>query len=115
MRTTLQKGGFNLLKWICNNEVVTRSIPGKDRTEAKSKTFEAKLHTSSILGMQWNVANDTLEVCRGADKEVPNNIIQRAALSFVASVFDPLGHFAPFPENAHPTADNLGQKWTTVG
>ena len=76
MRTTLQKGGFKLLKWICNDEVVTRSIPEKVRSEAKSKTFEAELHTSSLLGMQWNLDNDTLEACRGADKEVPNKITQ---------------------------------------
>ena len=85
-----------MLKWICNNEVVTRSFPGQDRSEAKSKTFEAELHTSALLGMQWNVYNDTLEVCRGADKEVPNKTTQRAVLSFVASVFDPVGLFAPF-------------------
>ena len=71
VRTTLQKRGFNLLKGICNNELVTRSIPEKDKSEAKSKAFEAEPHTSSLLGMQWNVDNGVLEICRGADKEVP--------------------------------------------
>ena len=88
--------GFNLLKWICNNEVVTRSFPEKDRLEAKCKTFEAEPNISSLLGMQSNVDNDTLEVCRGTDKEVPNKISQRAVLSFVASVFEPSGLFVPF-------------------
>ena len=85
-----------MLKWICNDEVVTRSIPEKDRSEAKSKTFEAEPHISSLLGMQWNVDNDTLEVCHGVDKEVPNKITQRAVLSIVASVFDLLELFPPF-------------------
>ena len=51
--------------------MVTRSIPEKDRSKAKSKTFEAEPHTSSVLGMQWNVDNDTVEIFRGADKEFP--------------------------------------------
>ena len=67
--------------------MVTRSIPEKDRTDEKCKTFEAEPHTSSFLGMQWNVNNDTLEDSRGADKEVPNKKTQRAVLSFVVSAF----------------------------
>ena len=115
VRTTLRKGGFNLLKWICNNDVITRSIPEQDRSEAKSKTFEAEPHTSSLLCMQWNVDNDTLEVCRGADKEVPNKITHRAVLSFVASVFDPLGLFAPFTMRMRILLKTIwaksGQQW----
>ena len=67
VRTTLKLGGLNLLKWICNDDLVTGNIPEGDRLEAKNKTFEAEPHTSSLLGMQWNVDEDTLEVCRNAD------------------------------------------------
>ena len=97
---------------LCNNEVVTRSIPEKDRTEAKSKNFEAEPHTSSLMGMQWIVENDTLEVCSGAEKEVPNKITQRAVLSFAASVFEPLGLFAPFTMRLLTTIwAKSGQQW----
>ena len=115
VRTTLKKGGFELLKWICSNEEVTRSIPEQDRSQAKSKTFEAEPHTSSLLGMQWNVDNDTLEVCRGGDKELPIKITQRVVLSFVASVFDPLGLFAPFTMRMRVLLKTIwaksGQQW----
>ena len=95
--------------------IVTRSIPEKDRSEAISKTLEAEPLTSRLLSMHWIVDIDTLEVCRGADKEVTNKITQRAVLSFLASVLDPLGLFSPFyDENAHPTEDNLGRKWAAV-
>ena len=87
---------FNLVKWICNYGVVTGSIPGKNRAKVRIKTFEAEPHTSSLLGMQWRVDNDNLEVCRGPDKEVPNKITHRAVLSFIVLVFDPLEPFAPF-------------------
>ena len=65
--------------------------------------------------MQWNVDNDTLEVCRGADKELPNKITQRAVLSFVASVFDPLGLVAPFTMRMRVLLKTIwakiGQQW----
>ena len=80
VRTTLKLGGFNLLKWISNDDLVTGTIPERDRSEAKNKTFEAEPHTSSLLGMHWNVDDNTLEVCRGADKEVPNKVTQRVVL-----------------------------------
>ena len=67
------------------------------------------------MGMQWIVENDTLEVCRGADKEVPNKITQRAVLSFAASVFDPLALFAPFTMRMRILLKTLwaksGQQW----
>ena len=88
-------GGFSLLKWIGNEDLVTGSIPEGDRSEAKNKTFEAEPYTSSLLGMQWNVDDDTLEVCRGADKEVPKRVTQPTVLSFVASVFDPWDALRP--------------------
>ena len=69
VRITLKLGGFNLLEWICNDGLVTGSIPEGERSEIKNKTFDAEPYTSSLLGMQWNVDDDTLEVCRGADKE----------------------------------------------
>ena len=112
---TFRKEGFILLKWICNDEVVMRSIPQKDSSEVKSKIFEAELHTSSLLSMQWNVDNDTLEVCRGADKEVPIKITQQAVLSFVASVFDLSALFAPFAMRIRILLKKIwaksGQKW----
>ena len=115
VRKTLQKEGFNLLKWVHNSEVVTRSIHEKDRTDEKSKTFEAEPHNSSLLGRQWNVNNDTLEVCRGTDKEVPNRITQWRLLSFVASVFDPLGLFAPLTMRMRILLKTIwaksGQQW----
>ena len=79
IRTTLKLGGFNLLKWICYDDLVTGSIPEGDRSEAKNKTFEAEPYTSSLLGMQWNVDDDTLEVCRSANKEMPKKFTQRAS------------------------------------
>ena len=76
--------------------MVTESIPEEDGSEAENRTFEAELHTSSLLGMQCNMAIDTLGVRRRADNEVPNKITQIALFSFLASFFDPVGRLTPY-------------------
>ena len=92
----LAGGGFQLTKWICNSEKVMEEIPSEDRSFALSRTFEAEPLAPSILGLQWNVESDSLEICRGTGKEVPVKITQRNVLSQVSSVFDTLGLFSPF-------------------
>ena len=72
----LQKGGFRLTKWICNNERVVEAIEEGSKSSAKSKSFDAEPQTSAILGLQWNVESDTLEVCRGSDRDVRGEITQ---------------------------------------
>ena len=96
LRKSLSDGGFQLTEWICNSEKVMEDIPSEDRSVALIATFEADPLASSILGLQWNVESDSLEICRGTGKEEPANITQRIVLSHVSSVFDPLGLFSPF-------------------
>ena len=60
--------------------------------------------------------DDTLEFCRGADREVPKKVTQRAVLSFVASVFNSIGSpCALYDENAHAFEGNLGSKVENSG
>ena len=96
LRAMLAKGGFHLTKWISNCEQTKTSIDQADKSPSSSKTFEAEPPFLSILGMQWNVDADNLEVCRGMQKEIPLKITQRAVLSHVSAVFDPLGIVSPF-------------------
>ena len=96
LRAMLAKGGFQLTKWISNCEQTMTSIDQIDKSPASSKTFKAEPTSPSILGLQWNVDADNLEVCRGMQKEIPVKITQRAVLSHVSAVFDPLGIVSPF-------------------
>ena len=104
-----------MLKWICNNEAVRNSIPDEDRSDAVNRMFETKSRTSSLLGLQWKIQAGELEVCRGADKEAPVKITQRAVLFFVASVFHHRGLFAPFAMRMRILLETFwaktGQKW----
>ena len=49
-----------------------------------------------MLGLQWIVTDDRLQVCRGTNKEVEAPITQRKILSLLSAVFDPIGLFGPF-------------------
>ena len=96
LRNSLKEKGFQLKKWISNKDELSNSIPVDDRSTSKSKTFETEAVSLSILGLQWTVARDSLEICLGADNDVPQVITQRVALAHVSSVFDPLGLVSPF-------------------
>ena len=96
LRATLARGGFHLTKWISNCEQTMTSIDQADKSPSSSKTFEAEPTSPSILVLQWNVDADNLEVCRGMQKEIPVKVTQRAVLSYVSAVFDPLGIVTPF-------------------
>ena len=82
LRKSLAHRGFQLTKWFCNSEKVMKEISAEDRSVSLSKTFEAELLAPSILGLQWNVESDSLEICRGTGKEVPAKITQRIVLRY---------------------------------
>ena len=96
LRAMLARGGFHLTKWISNCEQNMKSIEQADKLPSSSKTFEAEPTSPSSLGLQWNVDADNVEVCRGMQKEIPLKITQRAVLSHVSAVFDPLGIVSAF-------------------
>ena len=111
----LARGGFHLTKWIGNCEQTMTSIDQADKSPSSSKTFEAKPTSPSTLGLQWNVDADNLEVCRGMQKEIPVKITQKALVSHVSAVFDPLGSDSFHHKNATATETNLEGDWTVVG
>ena len=91
---TLKRSGFTSKKWASNCSEVLQRIPVEDRLEANEFTLNAE--SSPILGLEWMIDKDCLQVCRGPSKESPQEITQRVVLSFVSSVFDPMGIFASF-------------------
>ena len=109
----LNKGGFNLTKWITSDEEVKSQIQEADRSTKVVKTFEAEPQPSSIPGLNWNVDTDHLIVCRGTEQEVPAKITQRIVLSFVSAVFNPLVHHSPYECGFNSKAS--GQQWEKHG
>ena len=79
------------------------------------KIFVRVQTSRRILGLKWDHVKDTLVVSRGADCPLDKAITQRTVLSFVSSVFDPIGLVAPYIVKARLLLRNIwrisGQKW----
>ena len=101
-------------KWITNSDVVTNAIPEHLGSISNTKQVEVKpsKEGSSVLGLQWTIIDESLQVCRGTSKEVETPITQRKILSLVSSVFDPLGLFAPFSVHMRRLLKSI---WTKTG
>ena len=117
LQPLLSQHGFELKKWISNNDAVAKAIPEDLKSISNTKQVEVEPSTegSSVLGLQWTVTDDSLQVCRGTNKEVEAPITQRKTLSLVSSVFDPIGLFAPFSVHMRRLLKGIwtknGQHW----
>ena len=78
LQPLLSKHGFELKKWITNSDAVTNAIPEDLRSISKTKQVEVESSQegSSVLGLQWTITDDSLQVCRGTSKEVETPITQ---------------------------------------
>ena len=105
---TLKRSGFTLKKWASNCPVVL-----EDHLESNEFTLNA--YSSPILGLDWTIDSDSLQVCRGPNNECPQEVKQRVVISFVSSVFDPMGIFAPFTMRMRMLLKSIwirfGQSW----
>ena len=104
----LTKGGFNLTKFVTNSLEVYKSLE-KDVTFAE---LFSEMEVTTILGIQWDLKNDNLYVCRGVSNPLPGNITQRKILSVVSSVSDLLGFLSPFTIRGRLILNEL---WQLVG
>ena len=70
LQPLLSRHGFELKKWISNNDAVTKAIPEDLKSISKTKQVEVEHNTevSSVLGLQWTVIDDSLQVFRGTNK-----------------------------------------------
>ena len=88
----LSTGGFRLHKWIANSREILLSLPV---SEVSSKIVNLELDEIPIeraLGLLWNPLNDLLQI-KAVNKTLPTS--KRGVLSFISSIFDPLGMLAP--------------------
>ena len=89
---TLQSGGFEMTKFAINNKELLREIPVEHRAK--------EVHTFSpdsicrALGVKWVIQDDMF--CFSVPKTALGKVTRRSMLSFVASIFDPLGFITPW-------------------
>ena len=87
----LQTRGFNLTKFVVNDESLLMEIP-EDKRASEVKDFQAD-NTSKVLGIKWNPKSDNMYF--DIDIAMPEIISRRSMLSLLSSTFDPLGMLSP--------------------
>ena len=113
----LKLGGFRLTKFVSNVPDVTTALdPDNRESNSSVKDICASPDQSShVLGLKWDQVKDTLVVSRGVDRPLDKAITQRTVLSFVSSVFDPIGLVAPYTVKARLLLKDIwrisGPKW----
>ena len=84
----LDKGGFLLTKFIVNDRDLMSRIP-VDKWAKEVYEFSEK-SVGKALGVQWHIADDKfIFLSRKIDSV--STVTRRSMLSFVSSIFDPLG------------------------
>ena len=100
----LKLGGFNLTKFISNVPNLSSKLnPPKTSANNSKEIITAAIISetaSHVLGLKWDHVTDTLVVSRGFNREMKDSVTQRSVLSFVSSVFDPIGLVAPYTVRA---------------
>jgi len=91
VKEVLKCGGFNLTKFVVNNEILLSEIAEVDRAvQIKDLSADA---SSKVLGVHWHVKSDTLRF--HVKLQEVAQITRRSMLSMVSSLYDPLGLIAP--------------------
>lgn len=86
VKQIFNKASMNLRDWVTNSEALQSQIPKEDRANSTENI--------SVLGINWNLKNDTITI-PNIKYKINKDCTKRTILQVVASVYDPLGYFAP--------------------
>ena len=90
LKNTLSRRDFNLIKFFSN---VPGAIDAYPKAETKTLHLDQQpLNTKRTLGLEWDSESDCFVL---AVEGWQGDSTRRSLLSYVASVFDPLGLVAP--------------------
>ena len=101
----LKLGGFNLTKFISNVPSLSSKLnPPKTSAKNSKEIITAGINPETalhVLGLKWDHVTITLVVSRGVNRELKDSVTQRSVLSFVSSLFNPIGLVVPYTVRAH--------------
>ena len=114
----LKLGGFNLTKFVSNADEIASAMNPED-CETSSSTIKEICNdaeqSSHVLELKCDHVKDTLVGSRDVDRSLDKAKTQRTVLSFVSSVFDPVGLVARYTIRACLLLKHLwkisGQSW----
>ena len=88
----LSNGGFRLTKWLSNNKNILKSVPPTERSPKIVNLDLENIPVVRALGIIWDPQRDMLHI-KGVTKNVA--LTKRGILSFISSIYDPVGLIAP--------------------
>lgn len=90
----LHTGGFQIRKWISNDEAILQGIPEEER-EIKNHVEFGSDNTVKTLGLRWNPTSDTFSYKTANIATSENVPTKREFLSTTAKIYDPVGWLGP--------------------
>ena len=90
VKERLLSDGFHLTKFVANDQTLLKYVPVDDKCIHDTIV---QLSDSKTLGIMWNIDSDCFYFDVNIVKK--NVLTKRCILSFVASIFDPLGLVSP--------------------
>ena len=105
-----------MTKFVSNVKEIQKEVcTSSDNLSQVKEILSSEGQESHVLGLKWDLVLDTLVVSRGLNRELKDTITQRTVLSFVSSVFDPIGLVAPYTVRARLLLKEIwrisGQQW----
>ena len=88
----LSNGGFRLTKWLSNNKNILKSVYPTERSPKIVNLDLENIPVERALGIIWDPQRDMLHI-KGVTKNVA--LTKRGLLSFISSIYDPVGLIAP--------------------
>ena len=94
-KSVLATGGFNLTKFNANRQSIVEQIPVHDRAKETNQVKEFGEAQGKVLGIGWNMKKDTFFYKTDTSRLAGKTLTRRDILSYVASIYDPLGLVSP--------------------
>ena len=81
-----EDASMNLREWASNSKEFIEFVAESDRATRLNQ---------KVLGVNWNLLDDTLSIPVSSNSEAKSILTKREILQHISSVFDPLGYFTP--------------------
>ena len=89
----LESKGFKIKRWFHNGNKSDTDLSFQHLIQS-TETNGKLIDTEGVLGMMWNITDDTLYF-KGKQFDVNSNYTKRTILSVTNSIYDPLGLLTP--------------------
>ena len=92
IQPVLQYGGFKLRKFMANDSEILKNVNPVDQANGIKSIIPGDL--TKALGILWDVNNDTFQYT-SRSPPTSSSVTRRSMLSFVSSLYDPVGWISP--------------------